>query len=912
MATYTIGGYATSSITSSAGNLSTGAVFSLDPDFAAATQAITVTVTDNDAYFSGSAAIQRDSNQTAVVTEASGAVIASGAVRLGTASSFTATTGGTVKIYQVFVGSTLVGYVANTQLVPGAAYTVTSTADTTNTGQTYASIVTSNYDPAAASSIVGGSGNDTLLAGAGNDTITANAGNDYIDGGAGNDSITAGDGNDTILGGTGNDTISGGNGNDRIEGGAGNDSMSGDAGDDTFVLENAAGTDTIIGGSQTTADVIDATAMTDAVTLAFSGAGAGTLGGTGTTAGFSGIERVLLGSGNDTVTGSTGADYVDAGAGDDSLTGGAGNDTLFGGAGNDTIIGGTGSDSLSGDDGDDLFIIASGDGNDTISGGEGTDTLDASGITAGVTLTMTGAGAGSITGSAGTYTFSEIETVLMGSGNDTLNGWSGNDTLFGGAGNDRIIGGAGDDSLIGGDGNDTLEGGAGNDTLVGGQGADSLNGGSGMDFVDYSGNNTAININLGTWSVSGGWATGDSLAGVDGVIGSAYDDTIIGFDGASYSGADIYTNIFYGGAGNDYIDGAGSDDILYGGADNDTVIGGDGNDTLSGDEGDDLLMGGNGSDVVSGGDGNDTIIGGAGNDTLSGGAGHDVFVLDNNNGADTILDFDLTMVDGRTVDQIDVSNLLDGDGNPVNWADAVITADGSGNAVITFPGGQAVTLTGVTPEQITGQAALYAIGVPCFTAGTGIVTPAGTVPVESLVAGDLVMTRDHGALPVLWAGGRQLSRAELAARPDLLPVLIRENALGTHGALLVSPLHAVLADTAQGERLVRAKHLAELGDGRFRVAQGKRQVSYHHFLLPRHAIVYANGLPSESLYPGPVALATLGPQARAEIMRAVPALAPVLLGLVEAATIYGPTARPLARKRDLHLLPPSTDLRRVA
>ncbi|PYF07165.1 Ca2+-binding RTX toxin-like protein [Rhodobacter viridis] len=652
MATYTIGGYAAASITTAGGS-----TFALDAGYESAAQAITITVTDNDQYFSGSATSQLDTNQTAVVTSASGAVLASGAVRLGTAYSFTTTAGTTAKIYDVYVGNTLVGYVSTSALTPGVVMTVTGSAATTATGQLYSGLASTGYASSAASSLVGGAGNDTIRAGAGNDTVTGNAGNDSIDGGAGNDRLSGNDGNDLILGGLGSDT---------------------------------------------------------------------------------------------------------------------------------------------------------------------------------------------------------------------------------------------------------LDGGAGDDTLAGGAGADSIIGGSGMDYADYSASSGAVSIDLTNWTASGGDAAGDTLTSVDGVIGSSYGDLLIGFDGASYSGADIYTNIFYGGGGNDTIDGRGGNDILYGGDDNDSVLGGTGDDTLYGDAGNDTLRGGDGADSLSGGTGNDVLAGGTGADTLTGGSGADIFAFDGTSGADRITDFDMTLVNGHTLDQLDVSGLYDAQGKPVNWDDAVIGTDANGNAVITFPtvtGGPVITLAGMTFSEIS-RSLLHAMGVPCFTAGTLIETPRGPVPVESLRPGDLVSSRDRGAVPVLWAGGRVLGPAELAAEPGLLPVAIRENALGRHGALLVSPQHAVLAETDQGERLVRARHLAELHDPRFRIARGKRRVSYHHILLERHGILTANGLACESLYPGPLALAALGPAARLSIAQAQPWLAGVVLGSQEAATVYGPLARPLALRRGLRLVDP--------
>ena len=148
---------------------------------------------------------------------------------------------------------------------------------------------------------------------------------------------------------------------------------------------------------------------------------------------------------------------------------------------------------------------------------------------------------------------------------------------------------------------------------------------------------------------------------------------------------------------------------------------------------------------------------------------------------------------------------------------------------------------------------LHAMGVPCFAAGTRIRTPQGERPVEAIAVGDLVMT-PNGAVPVLWHGARRLSAADLDARPDLRPVQIAAGAIGNRRELRLSPQHAVLVPGQQGGRLIRARHLAEAG-GPARVARGVRQVSYHHLLLPSHALVWAERALAESFYPGNMAVA---------------------------------------------------------
>jgi Ca2+-binding RTX toxin-like protein len=93
--------------------------------------------------------------------------------------------------------------------------------------------------------LYGGTGNDTLLGGNADDALYGEAGDDRLEGDNGNDSLYGGDGNDTLLGGNGEDLLVGGAGNDFLNGGKGDDILTGGTGRDTFVLEKAAGRDTI-------------------------------------------------------------------------------------------------------------------------------------------------------------------------------------------------------------------------------------------------------------------------------------------------------------------------------------------------------------------------------------------------------------------------------------------------------------------------------------------------------------------------------------------------------------------------------------------------------------------------------------------------------------------------------------------
>jgi len=336
-----------------------------------------------------------------------------------------------------------------------------------------------------------------------------------------------------------------------------------------------------------------------------------------------------------------------------------------------------------------------------------------------------------------------------------------------------------------------------------------------------------------------------------------------------------------------YIDSGGAD-VLQGSAFDDSFQGGANADNQSVD-------GQGGNDVIITGAGNDTLRGGAGDDTLTSGAGNDSIALDQGGGADVVTDFDMadTDGDGFTNDQIDVSALVNGTGGPVTARDVVVSDDGSGNALLTFPGGETLLLQGVAPSQLNTAAKLYSAGIPCLTAGTMVLTPTGEVPVEVLRPGDLVVTRDNGPQPLVWTGERRIDPATLAAHPALAPVRIGRGFAGCERGALVSPQHAVLLRRSAGatgrggdEVLVRATHLARLRGGQVRLAHNVRDLRYVHLMFESHQIIYGNGLPSESFYPGPWGLALLDPAAQLSVARLLPDLA--RLG---AAVAYGPPVR---------------------
>src|SRR5215213_1432099 len=163
----------------------------------------------------------------------------------------------------------------------------------------------------------------TILVDAGdsNDSVTVSPSvRANLFGGAGDDSLTGGGASFTLTHSTANEMLSGGSGADTLYGGQDDDTLDGGSGADS--LRGEAGT-----------DVASYTTRTSAVTVtidnvANDGAGEGDDVRTD-------VERVLGGSGNDTLTGTSASEELNGAGGDDTLRATAGADTLIGGSGRD-------------------------------------------------------------------------------------------------------------------------------------------------------------------------------------------------------------------------------------------------------------------------------------------------------------------------------------------------------------------------------------------------------------------------------------------------------------------------------------------------------------------------------------------------------------------------------------------------
>lgn len=149
-------------------------------------------------------------------------------------------------------------------------------------------------------------------------------------------------------------------------------------------------------------------------------------------------------------------------------------------------------------------------------------------------------------------------------------------------------------------------------------------------------------------------------------------------------------------------------------------------------------------------------------------------------------------------------------------------------------------------------------GVPCFLPGTRIATVDGLRPIESLRAGDLLLTLDHGPQPLTRLISRRLTLSP--GQENLAPIVMPKGSLGAGlplQDLRCSPQHRLLHAGATRQCLVAAKaQLARPGVSR-QPAVG--EVTYFNLVFLRHEIVFAEGVAVESFYPGAEAMKNLRP-----------------------------------------------------
>jgi len=293
-------------------------------------------------------------------------------------------------------------------------------------------------------------------------------------------------GNDIIDGFAGNDTLRGSSGIDTLIGSLGNDVLYGDVGDpelepetDHFVfnvLPGAADADFIQDFVSAVDRIhLEAGAMTNlGLSGSFSAGDARFFAGAGATAGHDADDRVVF----DTSTGRLYHDadgngsgaamliatlqpgatlvatditvdngerppgpVIDGTSGNDEIVGTDANETINGFGGDDYLDGRGGDDSLVGGDGDDI-LQGDGAAHDSVDGGAGFDILSFDDRSLAIVADMR---TGSATSAVGTVTFTNVEELYGGEGNDHFTAHDGGAFILGGAGHDTLIGGNGND-----------------------------------------------------------------------------------------------------------------------------------------------------------------------------------------------------------------------------------------------------------------------------------------------------------------------------------------------------------------------------------------------------------------------------------------------------------------------------------
>ena len=307
----------------------------------------------------------------------------------------------------------------------------------------------------------------------------------------------------------------------------------------------------------------------------------------------SGNNVTVIGKPYSRICGGSGRQIIRAGKGLSHSDGGAGNDKIIlhpksnlseakGGLGNDLILGSNGNDFLYGSpkrvprNAADKDVIRGLRGNDTIYdyGGTGNQLYGVTGVdrvhSLGRAISSSFGGNGSdLLFSDGGRTRSGLEERLFGDrGNDRLNanrpGSDGPAYLDGGSGDDWLNGTSFGDTILIKAGITKVKAGGGDDFLIStSDGVVTADGGRGRDLISFATHTpatdrpfTGVDVDLRTGVVKGNGK--QVLSSVEDVIGSSFEDTIVGRPDVS--------NEISGGLGDDDLTGQGRDkDVAHGG-----------------------------------------------------------------------------------------------------------------------------------------------------------------------------------------------------------------------------------------------------------------------------------------------------------------------------------------------------------
>lgn len=280
------------------------------------------------------------------------------------------------------------------------------------------------------------------------------------------------------------------------------------------------------------------------------------------------FTRVCAGGGRQVVRAGKGQAWVSTGPGDDiirlhessnhsQVEAGSGDDRVFGAKGHDSLDGGPGADEIWGGGGNDRITDTSGIGN-LLFGEEGSDQISSLGSA--VSELHGGNGSDFMYSNGGIDPSGKLEQLFGEKGNDRLNADQpdnlGPAYLDGGEGDDWMNGTPQDDVAIFNSGIKKIRMGEGDDLMVAsGRGYTTVDGGPGIDTISYEAltspyydtslRRMGIRVRL-VAGVSQGYSR-YGLAGIENVIGSAFNDQISGVPGQR--------NVIRGGLGDDVLAG---------------------------------------------------------------------------------------------------------------------------------------------------------------------------------------------------------------------------------------------------------------------------------------------------------------------------------------------------------------------